>query len=488
MRKNLLKLLSLILVVFTVLALAVACAPAVENEENQSVSGTAGEEDPVERLDWSGRPFKILATHNEHEPNFEIIGVAGEDRLSAKVYERNVLVKEYCNVEIQDVAGDESSLVSLEKDYMSGTQSYDLAFLVRDDMSTAIQKGYMKDITQVNYINLENPWYNSLTIDSLKLNGRLYHMTSDFSLVDKARTNTLFFNRDMADELNLEEDVIEMIREGTWTIETMRKMVKAAALDDGDALPEKTDTYGVVCGGSEGALAFYSGMGNTLVSFDSNNNYQIKLIEDRSLNCLEYIKEILDVYQWNGFTGSEYEAWDKDYDAPYAAFVDGRALFLSSSMGTIESLSAEADFAYTAITYPKYNEDQEVYYTTNDNTYGSTFGIPYMAGDLDFCGYMIEVLSWKSHTTTYPEYYEVKCLVQKSYDPICAEMMRLNYEGMVYDFGLQFSNSVKYKRAVEKFVVYNKENKAMTTFFEEYENAANSAIQGILATVEELPK
>ena len=491
MKNKLLKTIAIILAMLTLSALFVACGNNNTEQGNNGTVSTEGaaDTDPVTRLDWGGRPFRILATNNAHEPNFEIIGEAGADKLSAKIFERNLIVEEYCNVVIQDVSGGEDTgFANLEMDFLGGTQAYDLVFLIRDNMSSAIQRGFMTDLNEVDYINTSNPWYSQLTIDSMKISGRLYHISSDYSLVDKARMNTLWFNRDMATELGITEDVVELVRAGTWTIDTMYTMAKKAAADlDVSGTPDKTDQYGVACGGGEGALAFYAGMGNTLVTVDDMGNYEVGIGSEYSLSCLDKIRALLLVDDWTGFTGSESNKWTKDYDAPYDGFVDERVMFMASSMDAVSDLAADADFAYTAITFPKYDADQDHYYTTNDNTYCSTFGIPFGAGDVDFSGYMIEVLSWKSHDTTYPEYYEVKCLVQKSYDPVCAEMLQLNNSGLVYDFGLQYSNSVKYKKAVEKFCVFNTENKAMTTYIAECEVASNAAIQGILDSVLELP-
>ena len=487
--KNMLvKLLCLIIALLTVMSSAVACAADVEDDEETTVvTETEAEEPAVPFIDWAGREFRVLTTNNDHEPNFEVIGDLGGGRLSAKVYERNVSIKEYCNVEIKDASGEEDSFGALEKDFLGGTQSYDMVFMTRDNMSSAIQRGFMKDLNDVKYIDFEEDWYSDLAIESMKISGRLYHMTSDFSLVDKARTNTLFFNRDLADELGL-QDVVTMVREGTWTIDVMYQMATAAAIDDGDNVIENTDGFGFTGGGGEAALALYAGMGNTLVSLNSDNTYEIKITQDRSLSSLDWIKDMLDVFHWVGFTGSEHVVWPKDYDIPSNAFCDGRVLFYSGIMDSIEALSDKADFAYTAITYPKYDIGQEYYYTTNDNMYCSTFGIPFDAEDMDFSGYMIELLSWKSHTTTYPEYYEIKCQVQKSYDPVCAEMLRLNYEGMVFDFGLLYCNTIKYKKMIETFTSDRSNLKNVTTLFAENEKTSNNAIDTILETVAKLPE
>ena len=493
MKRNILRLLSLILALLAISATFFSCGNKDTERESGAVTGEEVEDEPVPHLDWGGRPFRILATHNSYEPNFEIVGEMGTDKLSQQVYERNLAIEEYYNVQILDVAGDEGdTLVYLEKDFMAGTQSYDLVFLIRADMSSAIQKGYMKDITKVDYVNLENEWYNPVTIESMQISGRLYHMSSSFSLTDKARAATLFFNRDLATKLNLGVDVIEEIRAGSWTIDKMYKMIADVAASgdlDGDGEVENSDMFGIVGGGSESATAIYAGLGNTLVDLNAGGmDYGAKIVDDRSLLGLDTIKAMFDVYNWAGFTGSESKLWTKDYALPVKTFVDQRALFYATAMGSIEDLAEQANFAYTAITFPKYDESQERYYTTNDNTYSSTFGIPYMAYDVDFSGFMIEVLSWKSHTTTYPEYYQVKCMVQKSYDPVCAEMLQLNYEGLVFDFGFMFSDTVTYKKALEKYTTSKSNTKNMATLYAEYKDSANNAVKGIIDTIEALPE
>lgn len=492
MKNKIIRLLALLLVSVMACSVLVSCTFFEEEEETSEVITSEEDDGLVEQIDWQGREFKVLATHDEHEPNFEIVGSMEGDKLSQTVYERNVAIKGFCNAEIIDVAVDgEDTFASLEKDFEAGGGEYDLVFLIRNDMAGAIQRGFMKDLTKVEYINLENEWYNSLAIESMKVSGRLYHMTSSFSLTDKARTATLFYNRDMADDFNLGVDVIAEVRAGTWTIDKMYKMITDVAASgdtDGDGVVDKEDTFGIAGCGSESATAIWAGMGNKLVNFDNGTDYGSEIMSDRSLGGLETIKNMFKISEWNGFTGSESKFWKKDYDAPHTAFVQERALFIADIMGNIEWIAEDADFAYTAITFPKYDLDQTRYYTTNDNTYSSSFGIPYLAEDCDFSGYMIEVLSWKSHTTTYPEYYQVKCMVQKSYDPICAEMLKLNYEGLVFDFGFTFCETVKYKKTLETYTTDVSNTKGIASLYADRTLSANNTIEGIISTIEDLPE
>ena len=120
--------------------------------------------------------------------------------------------------------------------------------------------------------------------------------------------------------------------------------------------------------------------------------------------------------------------------------------------------------------------------------YCSTFGVPFAAEDMDFSGYMIEVLSWMSNTTTYPEYYQIRCQVQKAYDSDCAEMLRLNYDGLIFDFGCLYSDSIKYKKQIEIFTTDRSNTKNIDTLLAGTEISSNKAIDSILNTVTNLPQ
>jgi len=98
--------------------------------------------------------------------------------------------------------------------------------------------------------------------------------------------------------------------------------------------------------------------------------------------------------------------------------------------------------------YPMYDVEQGRYYTTNDNTYGATFGIPTCAADADFSAFMVEVLSWKSSDTTLTTYYNTVCKVKSSYDEVCAEMVDVVINSLVFDFGLVYGSQINLKTKI----------------------------------------
>ena len=439
MKKTLLKLGCLLIATILALSTLVACFGGDEAEETQpgEVTTEATENAPVPDKDWGGREFSVLSVKQSFESNFEIVGEMNGGNVSSAVYARNNWIKDKYNVTIQEYGdANEDSLETLAQLVEGGDHDYDLVFLYRDDMATAIVSGYMKDLNTVEHLNFSNEWYNQSTLDSMKISGKLFHMVSDFSLIDKARTNVLFLNRDLATD-NQIPDIVSMVRDGSWTVDKMLKYEQDVATPNGDGLMDFDAQWGLAAGGREVVSTFWGCLGNKVVSVNDNGNWEVNLTNDHSLKSIDALRQV--------FSPNVSFCENAFYDNADAinVFVGERCLFLSETLSAIEKVSPLADFSFTAIPYPKYDTNQTQYYTTNDNTFCATFGIPVCAESFEFSGFMVEALSWKSHTTTFPEYYNVVCKVQNSYDAVCAEMVDLVFDGLVFDFGLLYGQNIR---------------------------------------------
>ena len=452
MKNTFLKIGCLLIAIILAMSTLVACFGGDEGDDSQGASqgdngsqgGTNGgdvtteaaEVPPVPDTDWGGREFSVLSVKDPIEPNFEIVGDSNATNVPYAVYQRNLEIQEKYNVNIEEYGdANQDSLDILARQIDSEDTDYDLVFLYRDDMATAIVSGYMKDLTKVEYLNFSNEWYNQSTLESMKISGKLYHMVSDFSLIDKARTNVLFVNRELAED-NQIPDIVSLVRTGDWTIDKMYTYEAMVAADDGDSLMTFDDTWGLACGGDEVVSTFWNALGNELVTVNADGTWTVNLTSEHSKLSIVETQKAFDANI--SFTGNAFY----DFSDAHNVFVDERCLFISETLSAIVKISPDADFSFTAIPYPKYNTAQAQYYTTNDNTYCATYGIPVCAGDASFSGFMVEVLSWKSHTTTFPEYYNVVCKVQNAYDTECAEMVDFVFDGLVFDFGLLYSKNL----------------------------------------------
>ena len=482
MKKTLLKALCLLIALLTVMSTFVACGSGTQTEETQVLElNSATEEEevpPVPDIDWGGRPFNVLTVQQSYEPNFEITGAINGSRIEPAVYARHVWIKETYNIDIcQYGSEDDKALEILAAQIAAGDSDYDLVFMYRDDMAAAIQSGYMKDLTSIEYLTLTNDWYNQSTLDSMKIRDRLFHMVSDFSLVDKARTNVLFLNRDLAAKNNI-PDILQMVRDGSWTIDKMYEYEKALTVDNGDGKMDLNDQWGLAFGGKESCSTFWLALENTYVSLDNNGGWSVNIATEHSVDSIEAVKKLFDVNY------SFYENKFGSYSDAMDTFVSKKCLFLSETLSAIEKVGSRSVFSFSAIPYPKYDTDQEQYYTTNDNSFCATFGIPACASDYSFSGFTVEVLSWQSHKTTFPEYYNVICKVKNSYDAECAEMLDLIFDGLIFDFGMMYSKNIKnFRYMLEKSIL---QGNSITTEYDGNKSSIEGYIQFIFDSIENI--
>lgn len=480
MKSKVLRVCCLLLAVLMLSTTFVACNDKGDDNTTQPTAKkkSALADAPVPHYDWDERAFKVLGVHGEYEDNFEIVGELDGDIVSTEVYNRNSEIEEYYNVKIVDVgqSGD-NQLTLLENASNSDKHEYDLAFLFRNDMAKAIASGYMTELSGLQYLDFTQEWYNNSTVQSMKIGNYLFHLVSDFSLVDKARTNVLFFNRDMADDKGL-DDMIQMARDKTWTIDKMIEFATQVATDDGDGVRTLEDDWGLTCGGKETAAVFWNGFGNKIVSFDNNGQWSIDVANDRSISSIEKLRRLYD--KDISFYGNQFG----DYSDGYNTFVAKKSLFMSNMLDTLQNLGSDADFAYCVLPYPMLNTEQGSYCTTNNNTYTATFGIPKSALEKDFSAFMIEVLSWRSHTTTYPMYYETMCKVRKSYDATCSEMVELVFTGLTFDFGLMYGSNIHLTTGVLLESIYTTQD--ITSLYATKKTAAENNVTQLYNTVETL--
>ena len=90
-KRRFLKIGCLLLALLSVFSTFVACDSSSDTEgETAQVSLAEDEKEPVPHYDWKGRVFTVLAEKNPYEPNFEIVGQIGGERVSEDVFYRNV--------------------------------------------------------------------------------------------------------------------------------------------------------------------------------------------------------------------------------------------------------------------------------------------------------------------------------------------------------------------------------------------------------------
>jgi len=417
-----------------------------QSQETTAETTEAGPKLELEVKDWEGRQFRVLGRVNDTNTqftNFEIDAAeqTGEIIVDA-VYKRNADIKERYNVDIVGIY-DKAPNTAIQKYVNSGENAVDLCFNILNEIKALSTGGYFVEMSELPHVDYSKPWWSKPVNDAVSIDGKFYYTTSSFNLMDKNRMYILVFNKEMAEEYSL-GNLYDAVRDGSFTIDNATTMVKKVASDvDGDGVMTDADRYGWVMDSYNGFYIELQAMDNWLISKDKddmpvlamNNEKMIASIDKALELCLN--KETSLTCEW--FNGKvDYSYWG----VSSRVFKAGRALFATSFInypGGLKTYSADCDFDYGILPFPKADEAQEHYVSVPDPAWAALFSIPMTNTDLDYTGYMLELLSYTSYETVMPAYYETSAKGKYTYDKDSEEMLDLIFATPHYDLGMIYN-------------------------------------------------
>ncbi|MBQ8576889.1 MAG: hypothetical protein IJ449_02825 [Clostridia bacterium] len=413
---------------------------STKTEETSAVSVSAETEvltPDLPEKDWEGKTFMVLGRDNDSYDqfdNFEIFseGETGET-VNDAVFRRNTAIEEKYNVVIEQTLKDFPH-EELAKSINAGDHMYDLAFTELYYIGSCIQNGFFYNLNDVEYIDFSKPWWNADVNAEISFGGKLYATTSDFSLRDKNRAYILVYNMDLADSYDI-SDPVQTVRDGKWTVELTTQYAKLFAQDlDGDGqLGGEKDMFGLTMDSYNSFTTFIIGCDNLFITKDKDDNPVLSVSTEHTASSVDRVL---------GLTGdTSFSLFCNDFEGKTAgdmwavastAFIEERALFLTSFPHSLQTLSSRAEFDYGILPFPKFDEAQDTYYTLADHL-SMLFGIPVTSPDASFSGFMLEALSAASTDTTLSAYYEIACKTKYSYNEASGEMLDLIFDGIRYD-------------------------------------------------------
>lgn len=385
---------------------------------------------------FGGRSYIVAVAQNKE---FEIRSeeLTGEATNDA-VYDRNIRIEDRFDVKIEAYIPSAATYDDVKTVVTSGTYAYDVVGFQNYKSSVPIMAGVLYNWCEMPHVNLEKPWHNQLANDPATINGKLYALNSDLSISTLQYTYGMFFNYDIWDRYGVSsQDFYDMVFDGTWTVEKMQSMTTEIWEDtNGNGIHDRDDIHG---------YSVYLGLNNTdvwLAAFDldvatinDDGTFEITFFNEKTVNALE--KAIALSYDKNGYINTV--SWR---DVP-DAFAEGKIAMTQLYFGeTTESLG-EMEDTYGILPLPKFDENQEGYYTNAWDTF-SVYAVPLTVADddLDVTGIIFEALCAESYKTVFPAYYDQALKSRYSAEPATAEIIDLIMAGRKLEFTFQFGENL----------------------------------------------
>jgi len=460
----------IILILAACTLLLTACSkPEDEKEEYVATLNDTSYLSHIEIEDMNGYDFRILTRPGESWVKDQYVEEETGDIINDAVYRRNETVKSLFNINISSFESSTDSGTDALNNILAGDDQYDVIFPhARTASSYALQNSVV-NFHNVNTIDLTKEWWAQDIIDSCSVNNHLYVLDGDISTRRLYYAYTVFFNKDIFDELGLDYPYA-MVKNGEWTFDAFAKLVKQGAKDlNGDGLMnEKNDQYGYFAVDWFGPFSvMYSG---GVRIYEKNT----RGIPELSLNSAKTTKIFSEYFN---LANSEdvFMRLDQVRIPSSDLFRDGRAMFADKSLGDAKHLrDMSAEFGI--LPFPKFASDDV--YSTIIGGGSSLMIMPITVEDYDKTGKIIEALCALGSRDVIPAFYDVSLKTKFSRDAESEEMIDIIKNSLTYDLGYLSGGALQ----STGYDLSHQSNPDFASYYARNESKALSDLKNFLST------
>ena len=437
------------LLAMLILLQTVACAESSENPDDVSADpavtttdvGASEEaaaetepEDSIESViaqfgdrDYDGYSFRIL----DREGSWGTVDVMAEEMtgeaINDGVLERNNLLEEKLNVVVVEQRED-SPVNTMKTAVAAQSDDFDVVTDGLKPLAGTVSGGNLRDFREIGEVKMDQKWWDQHLISGMSVANKVFFMTGDISIMDNYGTWCMMFNKGILND-NALENPYDLVHEGKWTIDKLGEMSLATTVDlNGDGKWTADDQYGFISE-SYNTYGLYICFGEKITDKDENDLPVFVYNEESAINSI--IKS-LEVQYSNGCNMGLFSGLSRE-----AQFQAGGGLFYFAGMINITAFrDSETDFGI--IPAPKYNEEQEQYYSTYSPENMTAYSIPVTVADIARTGDILEAMAAFSAYTLTPAYYDKTLMGKSVRDAESEPMIELILNSRNFDLGSIF--------------------------------------------------
>jgi len=382
---------------------------------------------------YDGQKFTILTTlHNEWE---HVVEEATGEIVNDAIYNRNMNVESLLNIDIEYIVsagnwGDRNAYCALiRSDVMSDSKAYDLITGVTVCVMPLTLERMFLHADELEYVNIENPWWVSGMMEDIALDGKLYGLLGDACVNLYTDLAVFYFNKTLLDEYQL-ENPYDLVRSGSWTIDKLSEMVQNISHDlNGDSeLTAEDDQFGMM------------GFSTVNRSLMTGAEIQTIPIVDGMPTVVDLSERFVSMYdklyklcaENNGYITVE-----GDYTKNSAHFANGQTLFIDNWLRAV-NLFRDMEDDFGIIPFPKLDADQQEYHTQIGTSTSMLF-VPITAKDAALTSKVAEAMSYYGWKDVVPAYYEVALKEKYTRDEDVKEMLDIIRNSAQMSFTFAYS-------------------------------------------------
>jgi len=454
------RLLALFLAILMILPFAFSCTDTGDDQGEVTTTGNAAgdvtttvggdvEDDPSSSYveDELGEmdlktTVSILYWSDVERPEFDIEDITG-DAVNDAIFNRNVTVESRLGVTLNWVPtkGNFNNQKNFVEQCRTGNLdgTYDIFAGYSMTAATIAMQGYSQDILNLQYIDLEKPWWPDSLLSQATINDKLYFLSGDISTMMLHMMYVVLFNKDMITDFSLEADnPYDLVSSNKWTISKMLSMCENMYDDCGDTKGEKDigDRYGYVTTDIN-LDGFFTCAGLKTVEKGENGliispEFGSAKAEELCENLIAFFKEDYAlVKKASGFSSAK-------------IFAENRALFTMDRAYITTSPSMLAvgdDINFGVVPCPKHDTKQANYVTMLGFPY-TMYSVSSASKNPDAAAATLECLGSEGYRQVTPQLYETVMKVRYVRDEVSSAMYDLIKSCVYIDLGRIFTSEM----------------------------------------------
>ena len=489
------KLLALLLAALMLAPATTSCGGGEGTETTPAADTAAAETQPEETeltddvpagLKFSGETFTILSREDLIWATEMVTDELTGDIVNDAIYNREITTEDRLGVSIEvfrtpGIWGNEAAFNDkIRTAVQAGDSSYQLVAGYAYFITALAAEGLFTNLLDVNYLNFDQPWWNSNLRDELTLYDQLYFAGGDLSYTMISSMHCIFVNKDMQDKYSV-EDLYAVVDEGRWTYDYLFSLAASISNDvDGNGTMDENDEYGYVIPLGNACDTFFAAYDQPLTAKDENGNIVIRLGDAKAIEVADRMMSFYNKSNNGVFAMEELSQEDQPW---YRPFKEGRALLALAKLDYAVDNLREAEFEYGILPLTKYDESQANYQTLSQDAY-SLFCVPLNAGNLDMIGAVTEVMAYESWKNVTPAYFEVAMKTKYSRDEASSRMLDLIRDGAMFNFGFVNSSACNNMMHILRNVA--KGNQGYATVYASNEKSYQSALDKLVQAYKDM--
>lgn len=390
--------------------------------------------------DFDNYVFRII-TRDDTNTTWRVIDVVDSeenigDSINDAVYKRNMAVSEEYNITFERIATIHEQIVAtVSKLVLAGDDTFDALQTILTYQSQLAAEGYLNSLDKFDDLKLDEPCWDSIGNNFLRIGGELYSAMGDINIIDNDATYSVLFNKHLIANYPVIPDIYQLVRDGKWTLDKLHEYAQLVSKDlDGNGVMEwDKDQFGVI-DQYEVSEALLLGSGMRAVKFDKDGYLEYNLNNEKISDTFEKVYELFsdDTCQITTDAAKYSSVADKWNVISRGTFKSDRGLFFIGPTVNVRLMrDMTSDFGIIPI--PKIEESQETYHSMLQSNNATSYSIPISVSDPDRSALILEALAEESVDTLTPAYYENTLKRKASRDSESADMLDLIFANRIID-------------------------------------------------------